>query len=142
MKKSIYLGLIITLITGSCAQEKKSPIEGTWKLAYGKWTMYRQTFPDQIKGVSLRIYSNGYYVFSGHLEGDTISGSPSGAGSYTLNGDKFEELILSRSGKSRIGTKIKFLLEVRNDTLIQRWPVDENWKLAEEYNIEKYIRVE
>jgi hypothetical protein len=31
--------------------------------------------------------------------------------------------------------------EVENDTLIQKWPADENWKLAGKYSIEKYIRL-
>ena len=36
MKRVIFLSLIILLIIGSCIQEKKSPIEGAWKLVYLK----------------------------------------------------------------------------------------------------------
>jgi hypothetical protein len=32
-------------------------------------------------------------------------------------------------------------MEIDNDTLIQKWPVDENWNLGDKYNIEKYIRL-
>jgi hypothetical protein len=37
--------------------------------------------------------------------------------------------------------KNRMIQEIKNDTLIQKWPVDENWKLAEKYSIEKYIRL-
>ena len=40
------------------------------------------------------------------------------------------------------GTTTRMLLEIRNDTLIQKYPVDENWMLPEEYNLEKWIRLE
>jgi hypothetical protein len=33
------------------------------------------------------------------------------------------------------------LMELKNDTLIQKWPVDENWNLQENYKIEKYVRI-
>jgi hypothetical protein len=39
------------------------------------------------------------------------------------------------------GSTIKMFIEVRNDTLIQRWPANENWQLAEKFNIEKYVRI-
>jgi hypothetical protein len=41
------------------------------------------------------------------------------------------------AGKSMINRKVRMILEVQNDTLIQKWPADENWKLAEKYSIEK-----
>ena len=38
MKRTIFLSLIIALIIGSCAKEKKAPLEGAWKMVYAKWT--------------------------------------------------------------------------------------------------------
>jgi len=63
-----------------------------------------------------------------------------GGGTFTLEGDRYEENLLY-AGKSIFSRKIRMLMEVRNDTLIQKWPADENWKLAEKYSIEKYIRL-
>ena len=36
-----------------------------------------------------------------------------------------------------IGVFRRLLIEVRNDTLIQKWPADDNWKLAENYSISR-----
>jgi len=33
------------------------------------------------------------------------------------------------------------LMEINIDTIIQKWPVDENWKLADKYSVEKYVRL-
>ena len=34
MKKNLALGLLITLLAGSCTQETVSPMQGAWKLTY------------------------------------------------------------------------------------------------------------
>ncbi len=62
---------------------------------------------------------------------DTVKSSQDkfGAGTYTLNGNRCEQTTLYHNNKSKIGTKIKVLTEIRNDTLIQIYPADENWKL-------------
>jgi hypothetical protein len=145
MKRTIFLSLIIALIIGSCTQEKKSPNEGVWNLVYGDWPTMSvtasQTYPAQITGGQIKIYTKNYFSHTGELKIDTTVMSTSGCGSYTLEGNKFEETILYRKGQTGLGIKIKLLLDVRNDSLILRWPVDENWKLAEKYNTEKYIRL-
>ena len=75
---------------------------------------------------------------------DTVTLNNYGWGIFKLSeGNKYEESITYHHlSESSIGTTIKMLIEVRNDTLIQRWPTDENWKLAEKYSTEKYIRLE
>lgn len=141
MKKVIFLSLIISLIIGSCTQEKKSPIEGAWNLVYGSWpTMMKETYPDQITGGQVKIYTKEYFSHVGKFKRDTTIIDNSGCGSFTLNGNQFEETIIYRGGSSQSGRKIKLFVDVRNDTLILRWPVDDNWKLAEKFNTEKYIR--
>jgi hypothetical protein len=63
-----------------------------------------------------------------------------GGGTYTLKGDRYEENVLY-AGKAIMNRKVKMIQEIKNDTLIQKWPADENWKLGEKYSIEKYIRL-
>jgi hypothetical protein len=63
-----------------------------------------------------------------------------GGGTYTFQGDRYQENVLY-AGKMIMNRKNKMIQEIKNDTLIQKWPVDENWKLAEKYSIEKYIRL-
>jgi len=146
MKKVIFLSLVIALIIGGCAQEKKSPIEGIWKLTYGKWhewnpgdTLIYQ-FPGNMVIYHIKIFSKDNFTFVGHYSLDTIMTDNYGGGTYTLKGDRYEENILY-AGKSIFNRKIRMIQEIRNDTLIQKWPADENWKLAEKYSIEKYIKL-
>jgi hypothetical protein len=87
------------------------------------------------------MFSKDYFTFVGHLALDTMTQENYGGGTYTLDGEKYVEDVIYHSGKSYIGTKVRILMEIRHDTLIQRWPVDENWKLAEKYSTEKYVRV-
>ena len=74
---------------------------------------------------------------------DTVTYNNYGWGTYKLTeGNKYEEsIIYHHMDESSIGTNIKMLIEVRNDTLIQKWPVNDNWQLAVTYNEEKYVRL-
>jgi hypothetical protein len=142
MKTIIFFGTVILLIIGSFTQEKKLPIEGTWKMVYGKWFFLGTTYPAQIKGDQIKMLSKKHFTFVGHFEADTLTGDNYGWGTYTLNGNKYEELEVLSGDKSSIGKSVRILVEVKNDTLIQKWPADENWKLEEKYSVEKYVRAE
>ena len=144
MKKILFLSLIISLIIGSCVQEKKSPIEGAWKLIYGNWYFSDTTnyqFPGNLTIDQIKLFSKEYVAWVGQYKQDTVVTDNYGAATYTLEGERFTENLLYRSGYSPDAVKVMILLEVRNDTLIQKWPADENWKLPEKYNTEKYVRV-
>lgn len=65
-----------------------------------------------------------------------------GWGTYTLEGNKYIETIKLFPYKSNIGNNVRILLEIKNDTLIQRYPVNEKWNLQEKYRTEKYVRIE
>jgi hypothetical protein len=141
MKKTIFLSLIIVMIIGSCTQEKKSPIEGTWQLVYYKPASIDKTFPAEIKGGQIKTWSNGYFTFVGHFEVDTIITDNYGAGTYKFEGNRCEVVRLYHSNKSLVGQTNRWLIEIRNDTLIQKQPADENWNLPEKFGTEIYVRV-
>ena len=142
MKRVIFLSLIILLIIGSCIQEKKSPIEGAWKLVYLKNRSMEETFPAQISGEQVKMFLNGHLTWVGQfkLPTDTTILYDYGLGTYTIDGNKFIENVKIHGQKSAIGTK-KMIMEIRNDTLIQMYPTDENFNLPEKYHIFKYIRL-
>ena len=143
MKKVIFLSLIIAMIIGSCTQEKKSPIEGAWKLVYAKNRSMEETFPAQISGEQIKMFIKGHLTWVGQfkLPTDTAILYDYGLGTYTIDGNKFIENVKIHGQKSAIGTK-KMIMEIRNDTLIQMYPTDENFNLPEKYHIFKYIRLE
>ena len=143
MKKTIFLTLVIALIIGSCAQEKKSTIEGAWQLVYAKNISMEESFPAQISGEQVKMFIKGHLTWVGQykLPADTAILYDYGLATYTLDGNKFIENVKIHARKSAIGTK-KMIMEIRNDTLIQRWPTDENYNLPEKYNTFKYIRLD
>lgn len=141
MKRIIFLSLMVALIMGSCSPEKKSPVEGTWNMIYGSWNSFAKTFPADLDGGQIKMYTKHYFSHIGQFKADSIIDNH-GCGSYTLNGNQFEETIIYRYGGTDQGEKIKLLLDVQNDTLTIRWPVDENWNLAENFSIEKYVRLD
>ena len=143
MKKTIFLILVIMLIIGSCAQETKSPIEGAWQLVYAKMSSMEESFPAEISGEQVKMFIKGHLTWVGKfkLPSDTAILYDYGLGTYTLDGNKFTENVKIHAQESAIGTK-KMIMEIRNDTLIQSWPTDENYNLPEKFHIFKYIRLD
>lgn len=150
MKKSAFLIMIVMLTIGSCAEEEvdeKLALEGAWELVYGSWIAYDETFPDQVQGVGTKLWTKEHFAFISRYildDEDTTDTFDDyyGWGTYELNGDRYKEHIELHSVDGYHGTTTRMLLEIRNDTLIQKWPADENWTLPEEYSHEKWIRME
>lgn len=146
MKKVILLCLVIAWMIVNCTREKVSPIDGIWKLTYGKWYNWRPgdtmiyQFPGNMAIYHIKIFSNENITFVGHYSLDSLTFDNCGGGTFSLKGERYEENLLY-AGKAIFNRKIKMRVEMNHDTLIQKWPVDDNWKLAERYSIEKYIRL-
>ena len=131
------------LIIGCSTQEKKSPIEGGWKLVYASYPSSDFTFPINFTGAGVKTWTSGTFVFTGKYQMDTTIYNNYGWGTFKLSeGNKYEEsIIYHHLSESSIGTSIKMFIEVRNDTLIQKWPLNDNWQLPAQYSIEKYVRL-
>lgn len=140
MKKFILLSLVLALMTGSCTREKKSPIEGAWKLVYSK-NAYGITFPIDIQGGQIKTWSNGYYTFVGQYIQDSVPRDKFGAGTYKIDGNRCETTRLYHNIKSNVGKTSRMLIEIRNDTLFQKDPADENWELPQNFGTEIYVRL-
>ncbi len=145
MKKSAFLIMIVILIIGSCVEkevDEKSPLEGAWELVYAYWHWEDRIFPDQIEGDFTKLFTEGHVAWLGRFELDTLITDSYGGGPYKFEGNRCEVFCQYHSFKSRVGTTSRLLMEIRNDTLIQKFMADENWMLPEQYSIEKYIRLE
>jgi hypothetical protein len=147
MKRIIFSGLVISIIIGSCSkQEFKSPNEGAWKVV--SWQHYKDGKPDwqlpgNITGSEIKIASGSYFLWSGRYRIDTTFMDNYGGGTFKLDGNRLEESILYSTDQGMVGTKIKLLWALKNDTVIQQWPCDENWLLDKNtYNIQKLVRAE
>jgi hypothetical protein len=150
MKKILFLSLIIALIIGSCTQEKKSSLEGAWKLVQLVQKNVDKTivaFPGILTGGGMKMWTKEHFVFAGTLK-DTFSKDSTtatkifcGGGTYKLDGNKYEENYLYNNYEVQIGKKFKSLLEIRNDTLFIINSIGDNWNLPERYTTEKYVRM-
>ena len=146
MKTTLFLFLFIPLFFVSCNQQKSAQHEGAWKLVYSK-SISADTvdylFPGKMTGSDMKIWTKNHFIFVGKLKLDTTVTDSYGGGTYKLEGNRYEENILYHCFPNFVGNKVNMLLEVKNDTLFQTWPVKEDGTIDKSnYIIEKYIRAE
>lgn len=123
MKKNLFIGMIILLIIINCTQEKKSPVEGSWKLLSGKYAT-----PDSVMNYPLS--NNAHYMkiigkkyFSTTWQDTTFNKSSFyyagfNGGTYTFENGIYTETEMCFSSPSNIGIKVAFKAEINNDTLV------------------------
>lgn len=147
MKKIVFLGLFVALIVSCTQQEVKAPNEGAWKVvSWENWAADTLNFklPGTITGSEMKIVSKGNFLWVGRYKiNDTTFYDNYGGGTTKIDGNHVEETILYSVEKSMVGTTIRLLCELRNDTLIQTWPCNENWVIDKSnYGIQKSVRAE
>lgn len=142
MKKVIFLSLIILLIIGSCTQQQqvvKSPLDGAWDLIsyeqrHGDTTIM-QLGKDFI-GTEMKIWSGKYFNYVGQYKMADSTMNNYGGGTFTLIGNRYDEI----KTYPTLST-VKLLLEIKNDTITQTWPVDDNGQINKnDYYIQKLKR--
>lgn len=130
------------MIFVSCKKESKYYIEGTWQMVYGDWmSSDGSTFPAQIKGGQIKTWTKWNFSFVGQFVRGAVPEDTYGAGDYTLDGDRYTERLKYHYQKFYLKEDVRLLVEFKKDTLIQRWPVNKDWKLPKKYCIEKYVRL-
>lgn len=146
MKKIILLSMIIALIIGSCADSTKKSLQGSWQMVQmqrvdgKKVTNY---FSDRYKISQIKMWSKNHFMFIGKYEIDTTVAYRYGTGTFTLDGNIYVEDILYHFSKDYEGKKNKICLQIRNDTLLHVFPVNDQGQPSQEtYWIEKYKRIE
>ena len=143
MKKAFLFCLLLVLILGSCTKQKCSKIEGAWQYVSGAYTNNDTltSIPGDWAGTDMKIWSGNRFIFVGVFEKDTVSMDSYGGGTFELKGTQYEETILYHTKKSSVGKIVKMTLEIRNDTLIQSYPLNDQGKLdSANFSVEKYVR--
>ena len=145
MKNVLLMGVVIALIVSACGKKPGNHPEGTWKMVQmqmnerGKITNY---FSERYKVSQIKMWSGNHFSFVGKYLVDTTASNRFGAGTFTLDGNIYEETILYHFDQSYEGNKNKIWLEIRNDTLLHIFPVDNTGKPNQtRHYIEKYIRL-
>lgn len=146
MKKSVLLLLALSMGLSAWSQGKKSPIDGVYKLAFEyevKGDHSALIYPDENQGSELKIWSEGTFTLVGVFVQGTTYTDNFGAGTFTLEGTRYEETVLFHSAPQYMGQVVKLRLEMEGDTITQWWPVDESGEpIKSHYYIEKWVRLQ
>jgi len=150
MKTGLLFCIMIVFILGGCTKKDSTKIEsdqleGTWQLVYAK-SVGSDTMASQFKlnyfGSQMKMWNKNHFSFVGLFKQQTTILDNFGGGTYKLNGNQYEESYLYNAAEDNVGMDVKMLLEIKHDTLVQTYPVDENGKVdPKAFNIEKYIRM-
>ena len=91
----------------------------------------------------LKSWSKEHFIFAGKTKNTNQESRSFGNGKYTLNGNRYTEKIEVHTSPAYEGINNKLLLEIKGDTLIQIFPVKNDWTYDKEnYWIEKYVKVD
>lgn len=144
MKLLLPLCLLIPIFLGSCSSEINSPMEGAWKLAFEyevKGDQSTLIYPGESQGSEIKMWSGDRWALVGVFIEDSVISDNFGGGKFTLDGTNYQEIVEYHSAKQYLGQTVKLFLEVKNDTLTQIWPVDDEGKPVESLNyMEKWVR--
>ena len=117
-------------------------IIGTWKLVYGE---IREKDSITIKDVTtsdfIKIINKTHFAFF-NQDKNSSANFYGGAGSYTLNGSEYIEVLDFIKTKELRGHSFPFTIEIKGDSLIQYGLEEIKEANLKRYIIEKYIRTE
>jgi len=143
MKNSLFFSFVLVVLLTGCKGERRLAIEGSWRMVYGEWMASdSSTYPAQIMGSQIKSWTKEYFTFVGEFKrGHSPIEDAYGGGTYTLIGNRYTENAVYQYTKAYLDNEIRILLEIKGDTLIQRWPATVDWKLPKKYCMEKYVRL-
>jgi hypothetical protein len=145
MKTKFVCFLMIAFSISAYCQQKSPNIKGTWKLVQYQ-TINGNSVINEFPGKSVmdmtKIWTDTHFMAVGRTKIDTTVSDGYALGTYKLEGNRYEEDVKILFYKPWEGKKIKMLLDLKNDTLIQTYPVDDKGKMDKDWAwIEKYVRV-
>jgi hypothetical protein len=140
--KKLFSFFVLTMLIflPGCVQEEILPIEGAWQWISADYSLDNVTAPVQDDGDITKFWTGGHFAFIGQLKSESTVDDRYGWGTFELDGNRYTEHVKFHYDEVYQDASVRMILEIRNDTLIQKWPVDENWILPEIFNSEKYIR--
>jgi hypothetical protein len=144
MKKAFFLCLIILLMTAACSKRDSNSPQGGWQMVQmqmidkGKVTNY---FSDRYVVNQTKMWNGNHFIFVGKYQIDTTITYRYGVGTWTLNGNIYEEDIKYHFDKAYEGLKNKIWLEIKNDTLLHIFPVNDTGVPNPKHWVEKYVRL-
>lgn len=145
MKTKILCLLAVAFSISACSEKKETGIDGAWKLVHSQTFTGDSSvvdFPGKVEKNTTKIWSGNQWMFVGWIKADTTVLDIYGNGTFKLEGNRYEESISILIYKPWESKTIKMTLEIKNDTLIQTYPVDDQGEMdRKEATVEKYVRI-
>ena len=144
MKKSAAPALLFCLMLSSCNRQAAS-IDGAWNLVSGRFVVndtLTYEFPGNVQESNIKIWSGSHFVFAGWFKTHSSTLPIYGYGTFKLRENRYEEFVQYNDNPEFMNQTIKMFLEIKNDTLIQAWPLDNQGQLdSSKLSFEKFIRL-
>jgi hypothetical protein len=145
MKTKLLCLILIAFSISAYCQKKTPNIEGAWKMVQYQTINGDKAvidFPGKSNMDITKIWSGNTCMGVGRIKEDTTVTDMYFLGTYKLAGNKYEENVKYLFYKPWEGKTIKMTLEIKNDTLIQTYPVDDKGIMDKNgASIEKYVRI-
>jgi hypothetical protein len=138
--------LALTSFTNQHSITKKGSLSGTWKLVSSKSITKKDTVDTSpAKGIeTLKIYNDTHFTFFTHnIDKSATPTYDSGAGTYTLSGNKYTEHLKYCSEREWENHDFNFTIQLKQNSFTQRGveKVDSGSVHIDHIIIETYLRV-
>ncbi len=98
MEKAVFLNLVIVLIIAACVKQESTFPQGAWNFVQGDAIYDGDSLvnisPGQYSGSEVKTWSEHKYDYVGRFKYDTTFSDHFGGGTYTLDGNRYEENII------------------------------------------------
>jgi len=146
MKKVFFLTLFIWMTATACNKQEINVPKGAWKMVRMEMVEGKKVtdyFSDRYRISQTKIWSGNNFIFVGKYQVDTLTSYRYGVGTWTLNGNMYEENIQYHFDPAYEGKKNMIWLEIKNDTLLHIFPVNDLGEANKpRHYVEKYVRVQ
>lgn len=141
MKNIILLFLMLLGLSNCVKKEDSKNIEGTWKMVYAE-TIEGDTI--KLKDLSnttfIKIINKSHFAFF-NQENTSAINFYGGAGTYTLQGDNYTEILNFTAVEAIKNHQFSFKVEIKGDTLIQSGIEKVEAAGMDRFITEKYIKL-
>jgi hypothetical protein len=146
MKTQTFIYLFVLAIFIGCTSKQKNPMEGSWKLAYFKWTFPDSTYLEypgnvnECTGKWMLLDSNSLWYFRYKPNNDSAYIIEFGDMIYKFDGKIYQETYLSAQDDKFIGKTFHYNISIENDSLTLSGPGEGESEELGCVVLEKFIR--
>lgn len=138
MKK---LALILIALCLMAFQPPVKKLQGTWRMV--SYKVVDDGAARYLTGEQHKTWTKNHVLFVGkfHVNGEDKYNY--GSATYSVDGTHYTENFIHMVSGANEGKAVKVLLEIKGDTLYQKFPIKDDWTYDENnYRQEKYVRAE